>query len=171
VQRCAPLLDAAGFQRDITDDFLEPFVELLKTPPKDEAGLLGAFNDQATQAYIVTWLRLATSAYLRANADEYFPFLFQYEADDRIVSPETGMPDMALFCGQHVEAVAREADHLQIVALTKALDVGLSVANLDQSEGVGGGREVHWTVCEGSLDFGPETALLLRPGHYDLLQR
>lgn len=50
---------------------------------------------------IVVFLRLLTSAQLRAEAETYAPFLFH---------PETGDPlDMRAFCENFVEAVDREA--------------------------------------------------------------
>jgi ubiquitin thioesterase protein OTUB1 len=88
---------------------------------------------------------------------------------------------MTNFCQYHVEPVNREADHLQIVALTRALSTPLRIAYLDQSglSGVGMGSE------EGQVNFfefeeekakedgivSVEGALLYRPGHYDILSR
>jgi ubiquitin thioesterase protein OTUB1 len=89
---------------------------------------------------IVVFLRLLTSAQLRADVDTYAPFLFH---------PETGEPlAMRAFCETFVEAVDREAgacspssrpppadgalaDHVQITALARALRLNVSVAYLD----------------------------------------
>ena len=90
---------------------------------------------------------------------------------------------MENFCQYHVEPVSREADHLQIVALTRALRTPLRIAYLDQSglAGVGesengGGGEVNFLEFEedraeedGIVSI--EGALLYRPGHYDVLYR
>jgi ubiquitin thioesterase protein OTUB1 len=50
---------------------------------------------------IIVFLRLLTSAFLRANADDYTPFLFGLEDDPRFF--EGGAPTMDQFCGFHVE--------------------------------------------------------------------
>jgi ubiquitin thioesterase protein OTUB1 len=96
-------------------------------------------------------LRFVASAYLRVHADGYEPFLV------------AEMISIDEFCAMHVEAFGRESDHLQIISLTKALDVPVEVIYLD------GGREDEAAVHE----FWPDEAekgqraplqLIYRPG-------
>lgn len=47
------------------------------------------------------FLRLVTSAYLKANADDFTPFLFGLEDDPRFF--ETGAPTLDEFCSFYVE--------------------------------------------------------------------
>jgi len=122
-----------------------------------------------------------TSAYLRTHSDDFTPFLFALEDDPRFLQ-EGGSPTMENFCQYHVEPVSREADHFQIVALTRALGTPLRIAYLDQSglAGVGGdqegGGEVNFLGFEEDRAkedriVSIEGALLYRPGHYDVLYR
>lgn len=136
---------------------------------------------------IIVHLRLLTSAYLRTHADDFVPFLFALEDDPRFVqggsSGGGGPPTMENFCQLHVEPVQREADHLQIVALSRALSTPLRIAYLDQSqtfapegegEEGGGGAVVNFIEFEcdtAGSDDAIEGALLYRPGHYDILSR
>jgi len=131
---------------------------------------------------IIVHLRLLTSAYLRTHSDDFTPFLFALEDDPRFLQ-EGGSRTMENFCQYHVEPVSREADHLQIVALTRALGTPLRIAYLDQSglAGVGGsenggGGEVNFLEFEEDRAkedgiVSVEGALLYRPGHYDVLYR
>lgn len=89
------------------DDFYEPLRDLLRScapasPARPSAEqLLEAFNDPETSNGIVVFLRLLTSAYMRANEDDFVPFLFSLEDDPRFF--EGGVPTLDQFCGFHVE--------------------------------------------------------------------
>lgn len=92
---------------------------------------------------------------------------------------------MENFCQFHVEPVNREADHLQIVALARALGTPLRIAYLDQSGLAGVGVDAEEGGAGGQVNFfefeedkakedgivSIEGALLYRPGHYDILSR
>ncbi|GAA5864842.1 hypothetical protein JCM1840_004923 [Sporobolomyces johnsonii] len=207
-----PLLTACGFEEMVWSDFWEPLRDILRRmgPEEKDGGarkdgeprlgldeLVRLFNDPETNSCIIVHLRLVTSAYLRTHADDYTPFLFALEDDPRFVSVSPaeggqglggGPPTMAQFCAYHVEAVNREADHLQIVALTRALGTPVRIAYLDQSgfsslgggEGAGGGGqgdgvEVNFVEFEDDAArrgaVGIDGALLYRPGHYDMISR
>ncbi|POY71576.1 hypothetical protein BMF94_5401 [Rhodotorula taiwanensis] len=144
-----PLLTACGFEPIVWEDFWEPLRDLLwkmgpeakdggkredGEPRLTREGLFTAFNDQETNSCIIVILRLITSAYLRTHEDEFSPFLFALEDDPRFLQdgPEGGVT-MRDFCERRVEAVSQEADHLAIVALTRALHVPIRIAYLDQS--------------------------------------
>jgi ubiquitin thioesterase protein OTUB1 len=60
------------------------------------------------------------AAYLRAHEDDFLPFLFGYEDDVRIMD-DAGMPSMARWCNLYVEAVNKDADHLQVRTQTLVL--------------------------------------------------
>ncbi|EPS98937.1 hypothetical protein FOMPIDRAFT_1148232 [Fomitopsis schrenkii] len=164
-----PLLEAAGFQPLVFEDFYDCLVALIKqiiAPSGDgrlltPATLLEAFNSPETSNSIVVYLRLLTSAQIRADPDAYAGFLMH---------PEIGEPmELRDFCESFVEAVGKEADHVQMTALTRALRVNIKVAYLDG----------HVHGHEGNVSFvefndAEEAAidpviLLYRPGHYDVL--
>ncbi|GAA5988680.1 hypothetical protein JCM5350_003848 [Sporobolomyces pararoseus] len=192
-----PLLSACGFEEIVWFDFWEPLRDILRRmgPEEKDGGvrkngekrlgpgeLFDLFNDQETNSCIIVHLRLLTSAYLRTHSDDFTPFLFALEDDPRFLQ-EGGAPTMRNFCQYHVEPVNREADHLQIVALTRALSTPLRIAYLDQSRlsGVGMGSDGEGTQVnffefeeEKAKEDGivsVEGALLYRPGHYDILYR
>lgn len=91
--------------KDIVDDFSEPVHNLLganETPLLSDGNLLEKFNQDEVSNSAVVYFRLLASAQLRVDADEYFPFLFAYEDDARILDPETGMPSITQFCSHYV---------------------------------------------------------------------
>lgn len=137
VESTLQLLKHAGFDEEVVTDFYEPLKNLLNrmysTDPEsqelNEHALLQAMNEPEQSNSIVVYLRLLTSAFLKLNADEYTPFLFSLDT-----SSDAGPPDMASFCANQVEAIGKEADHVQITALSRALKVSLDVAYLSPQQ-------------------------------------
>ncbi|GAB1525442.1 hypothetical protein RhiTH_008605 [Rhizoctonia solani] len=171
-----PLLERAGFQKIVFEDFYEAFAEVIqqvvpapgKLPLTNET-LLEQFQNAEISNSIVVFLRLLTSAYIRLSPeDDFMPFL---------IHPDTGeMVDIRTFVETFVEATGREADHPQIMALSRALRVRIEVAYLDNS---GGTPLEDGTLPINFVKFSPEGAeedgtkpvvLLYRPGHYDTLE-
>ncbi|CDR99061.1 uncharacterized protein SPSC_05461 [Sporisorium scitamineum] len=134
VESTLGLLKQAGFDEDVVGDFYEPLKNLLNrmysTDPEskelNEQALVEAMNDPEQSNSIVVYLRLLTSAFLKLNADEYTPFLFSLDN----TGADAAAPDIPTFCANQVEAIGKEADHVQITALSRALKVSLDVAYL-----------------------------------------
>lgn len=107
--------------------------------------LQAAFNDPVQVNSIVAYLRLVTSAYLKVsrvacmyamllahvllltrssttqdNADDFTPFLFTLEDE---FGGDGNPPSMDEFRSNQVEAIGKEADHVQIAALSSCLKV------------------------------------------------
>ncbi|KAI3483824.1 hypothetical protein L1887_53234 [Cichorium endivia] len=101
----------------------------IETKELNEHALVEAMNDAEQSNSIVVYLRLLTSAFLKLNADEYTPFLFSLDTHT-----DAAAPDMQSFCANHVEAIGKEADHVQITALSRALKVSLDVAYLSPAQ-------------------------------------
>ncbi|CCO29554.1 hypothetical protein BN14_03570 [Rhizoctonia solani AG-1 IB] len=86
------------------------------------------------------------------------------------------MVDIRTFVETFVEATGREADHPQIMALSRALRVRIEVAYLDNSNGTlleDGTLPVNFVKFspEGAEEDGTKPVVLLyRPGHYDTLE-
>jgi len=100
---------------------------------------------------------LLTSAQIRADPDSYAPFLSH---------PETGeLLEPREFCENFVEAVGKEADHVQISALSRVLQIRVSIAYLDGRNTDG---KVDFVLFENETGVDP-LQLLYRPGHYDIL--
>lgn len=113
-------MESSGFQKLAYEDFYEVTLEQYERLNKDDPDMLlvGFQSDEISNA-IVMHFRFIASAYLRIHAAEYEPFLI-----DEMISIDE-------FCSMHVEAFGRESDHLQIIALSKALDVPIHVVYLD----------------------------------------
>ncbi|KAI0088117.1 cysteine proteinase [Irpex rosettiformis] len=163
------VLKAAGFQDFVFEYFYDVLVDVIRSivipgqdgKTLDEEGLLKAFQDPETSNCIVVFLRLYTSAVIRTSVEEYAPFLFHPETGEDI-SPQD-------FCERFVEATGKEADHIQMTALTKALKVNVRVAYLDGHSATTV-NFVDFLNNEDSVDGGGPAVLLYRPGHYDILE-
>nr|QBH67526.1 cysteine proteinase [Ustilago esculenta] len=137
VESTLQLLNQAGFDGEVYTDFYEPLKNLLnrmystdpETKELNEQALVEVMNDPEQSNSIVVYLRLLTSAFLKLNSDEYTPFLFSLDSHT-----DASPPDMASFCANQVEAIGKEADHVQITALSRALKVSLDVAYLSPSQ-------------------------------------
>uniref|UniRef100_A0A8C7D317 ubiquitinyl hydrolase 1 n=1 Tax=Oncorhynchus kisutch TaxID=8019 RepID=A0A8C7D317_ONCKI len=123
---------AAGIDENSFKYLLNMFVGVLEQCEADEHGdtLLQLFNEQTTFDSMVQYLRLLTLAYLQNHADFFSHFV---EAPSQ------------------VETMAMECDHIDILALSEALD---------------GQRLAHHTIPEGTQ---PSLHLLYKTAHYDIL--
>jgi len=164
------LLDQAGFQKVVYEDFYDAFASMIgevatATSPDgimNHTILLSAFQNPEVSNSVVVYLRLLASAQIQADAENYEPFLLH---------PELGEPLGAKdFCSQFVEAIGKEADHVQVAALSRALKLNVQVAYLD---GRGSDGRIDFVPFENSEDHKTveDVILLYRPGHYDILQK
>lgn len=156
INRMELYLEGAGFQKLVYEDYIEMLRESLQhisTLQSFEA-FLEFFNQTSIADTIVILLRLTTSAYLRLNSDDFLPFIDTY-------------PNMDEFCTAHVENMGKDADHVHITALSRALDLIIHIIYLDAH--VDSHCVVHEFRGESSSIFQP-MYLLYRPGHYDILE-
>lgn len=150
--------EGAGYERVAIELFYEEFLACLEKLGSAGASvrtveeMLPEYDD-----YLVCWARCLTSASLKRRADEFSAFLSSHSS-------------MAEFCAQEVDPMAKDADHLQITALSSYLGVPVTVVYLDRSEGNAAAehtfQEVGSTAAATSF---PPVYLLYRPGHYDLI--
>ncbi len=94
------------------------------------AELIQAMNNAEISNSIVVYLRLVASAFLKTHQEEFAPFLFAYEGESGDGEP----PSMESFCANHIEAIGKEADHLAITALSRALLTSLEVVYFTRGE-------------------------------------
>ncbi|KAF9649555.1 cysteine proteinase [Thelephora ganbajun] len=169
LESTVPMLEEAGFQELVFEDFYEVLLSLIQQIDTPEPGgttltseiLLEAFQSPEVSNSVVVYLRLVASAQIRNNPKEYAPFLFH---------PEIGEPmDTREFCEHFVEAVGKEADHVQMTALTRALKMSVNVAYLDGRSHTGKVDFVEFRDPDSQLENNPPITLLYRPGHYDIL--
>uniref|UniRef100_A0A3B3TNX7 OTU deubiquitinase, ubiquitin aldehyde binding 2 n=1 Tax=Poecilia latipinna TaxID=48699 RepID=A0A3B3TNX7_9TELE len=110
--------------------------------------LLRLFNEQIISDSVVQFLRLLTSAHLQIHEDFFCNFV---EA-----------PDLKVYCRQEVEVMAMECDHVDILALSQALDVGIHIVSMEGNEQ----QLVHHVIPEG---VDPSVHLLYQASHYNIL--
>lgn len=162
------LMKDAGFQEIVYDLPYGVFTDLIKRIISQSgdlltsAGLLETFQDSEgtqTPQYIVMYLRLLTSAQIRTAPEEFEGF---------IMHPDTGMKmTVTEFCENFVDPMGKEADHVQITALSRALQVRIHIAYLDGHSPDG---KVKFVEFDQAPDSRSEPLLLLyRPGHYDII--
>jgi len=165
LQSTRSLFEIAGIDPSAYTDFLEITTSILRqTVTPDLTGekltvetLLETFQTVEVSNSVVLYLRLLTSAQMRADPDSYQPFLldFQMEPVD--------------FCKSYVEPIGTEADDIQIAALSRALGTTIQIAKLqDQPMGNKEFNFEPFGIHRGSRDSGP-IVLLRRPGHFELL--
>ncbi|KAL9083916.1 MAG: hypothetical protein Q9165_008323 [Trypethelium subeluteriae] len=163
------ILEAAGFQSDLCDDFAQELYDLLRKtaaaiPPPDngnpatdvKALVFEAFNDESTQAGIITFLRILTSAWIKTHADDYSPFLMG--------------EDVFSYCGRAIEPFRHEIENVGINALFEVLlkpaGFSLEIPYLDRTPG----DEVNMYTFNAEYPI-TTIRLLYRPGHYDILYK
>ncbi|XP_075049545.1 ubiquitin thioesterase OTUB2 isoform X4 [Mixophyes fleayi] len=144
---------AAGFLDHIFRYYYETFLSIVDLAEKDcsVSNLLAAFNHPYVSDGATQYLRLVTSAFLRNRAEFYQPFV------------EDGLHILD-FCTQHVEPMTTVCDHIQIMALTQALDVPLQVEYVDSLDT----PVNHHVFPEGAA---PSIYMLYTQDHYSLLYR
>lgn len=164
------VLEDANFDEIVYDLPCGVFTDLIKRIVSQSSdrltptSLLETFQDPdgtQTPQYIVMYLRLLTSAQIRTAPDEFEAF---------IMHPETGM-EMSIteFCELFVDPMGKEADHVQIAALSRALRVRIQIAYLDGRSSDG---KVEFVEFNHEPDSSGEPLLLLyRPGHYDIIDK
>ncbi|CAI2354119.1 unnamed protein product [Caenorhabditis sp. 36 PRJEB53466] len=145
-----------GFPDWTCTDFCDYFVEFLNdilTEKLDECSIFEKLNDDNSANYLLMFFRLITSGYLKEHTDEYEPFIANGQS-------------MAQYCEGEIEAMWREADHLSIIGLVKALDLLVRIEYMDRNAAPNGGFRYD---IPSDTPIVPEITLLYRPGHYDLI--
>ncbi|CAB3396718.1 unnamed protein product [Caenorhabditis bovis] len=144
-----------GFPEWTTNDFCEFFITWLTDLVNQKLTRGKVFtdlNDDHHSNYLIIFMRLITSGYLKEHCSEYEPFI------------ESGLP-MDEYCTSEIEAMWKDADHLGIIGLVNATGFKIRIEYMDQSAAPNGGW--HYDIPEN--DAKADIVLLYRPGHYDLL--
>ncbi|CAG8782781.1 33377_t:CDS:2, partial [Racocetra persica] len=87
----------------------------------DNDKLLSIFQDESISNQIVMYLRFVTTAYLKKHFNEYEPFL---DCD----------LEMDKYCSKYVEGMDKEADHIHVLVLTRALKIPVEIAYMSSSD-------------------------------------
>uniref|UniRef100_A0AAA9TLW8 ubiquitinyl hydrolase 1 n=1 Tax=Bos taurus TaxID=9913 RepID=A0AAA9TLW8_BOVIN len=141
----------AGFEEHTFRNFFNAFYSVVELVEKDGSvsSLLKVFNDQSFSDRIVQFLRLLTSAFIRNRAD-----FFRHFIDEEM--------DIKDFCAHEVEPMAMECDHIQITALSQALNIALQVEYVDEMDTALN----HHVFPEAAT---PSVYLLYKTSHYNIL--
>ncbi|VDC04750.1 unnamed protein product [Peniophora sp. CBMAI 1063] len=160
------LLEGVGFDKFAYEDFYEELLGLLKRVGSESsnrltpASLLQAFQAPEVSTSIVVFLRLLTSAQIRMDPDAFDAFLFHPDFGNQMTARD--------FCETFVEPTGKEADHVQMTALSRVLQLNVKVAYLDGHSADG---KVDWVDFQCAPDPQASPVILLyRPGHYDILE-
>lgn len=154
VQNCKTIIENNGFDWEIVEDFYNAFLNELKfisTIEKEEKLLYLnlLFSDKMKGNYMITFVRMFISSYIKENRFLYENFILDEDLDS--------------WCRREVEPIDVECDHLQIIAVTNCFDVGVVIENLYE-------KKIEMMKFpedqEEKMFF---IKLLFRPGHYDIL--
>ncbi|XP_030070559.1 ubiquitin thioesterase OTUB2 [Microcaecilia unicolor] len=144
---------SAGFDENVFRNYFNDFFSVIELIERNgsSTSLLRAFNDQNWSDCIVQYLRLLTSAFLRNRAD-----FFQHFVDDGMAIKD--------FCAQEVEPMAMECDHIQITALSQALEIPLQVEYVDETSTAVNYHRFPETAI-------PSVHMLYTRAHYNILYK
>jgi len=159
-------LDEVGIEKLVYEDFYDDLNAIIENITKSDSDglilnserLLQFFQKPEVSNSIVIYLRFVTSAQIRLNREQYEGFLVHPDTKD--------IMDVDSFCANVVQAMGHEADHVEIEALCRALQVNVDVAYLNGVRG-DGVDFIKFRNDNNTTAF-PIT-LLYRPGHYDIL--
>ncbi|KAM9787091.1 ubiquitin thioesterase OTUB2-like isoform X1 [Syngnathus typhle] len=143
-------LSSAGFDQSSFQLHLNTVLNVIEHCEGSECDemLFRFFNDRMTSDSVVQYLRLLTSAHLQNHADDFCNFV---EA-----------PSLQVYCHQEVEAMGMECDHVDILALTQALDICIHIVSMDGEDG----QLVHHVIPDGAE---PSMHLLHHVSHFSIL--
>lgn len=148
IQTCEDF-SSAGFDESSFKHHLNNVVYVVEQcqAGEQEDVLLRLFNEHLTSDSVVQYLRLLTSAHLQNHADFFCNFV---EA-----------PNLQVYCHQEVEAMAMECDHVDILALSQALDICIHIVSMEGDE-----QLAHHIIPENAE---PSLHLLYKTSHYNIL--
>uniref|UniRef100_A0AC35U1F5 Ubiquitinyl hydrolase 1 n=1 Tax=Rhabditophanes sp. KR3021 TaxID=114890 RepID=A0AC35U1F5_9BILA len=144
-----------GFPELTTGDFCDAVQDLLvemKEGKVTSSNLFEKLGNENIANYYIAWSRIAASAFLRANAEEYEVYMEQ---------------TLIQFCQEEIEPMWHDADSLAIIALVRALGQPVQIEYMDRSLGDSEGNFHKFP----DHDAVPVLYLLFTIGHYDILYK
>ncbi len=156
-----------GYDRFTIETFHEEMVDLLdaivaekKSPQTSFSKIHDRLNEEnATSDYCVWYLRVISSAYLKADPDRFIHFL-----DD------PNCVDVDTYCAREIDPMGRECAMVGVLALAEAFFIRVQIEYMDGKELVDGKLVMHSFGGEDE-DSALSITLLYRPGHYDILYK
>lgn len=153
LEKCKDLLEFNGFEWSVCEEFYNSFINEFKFFPQLEKNeklpyLNLLFSDKVKCNYLISFVRMYISAYIKENRILYENFLFDEDLDS--------------WCRREVEPIDVECDHLQIIAVTNCFGVGVVIQNLNEKK-----IDTMKFPEEGIDNY--FIHMFFRPGHYDIL--
>ncbi len=142
---------AAGYETLVFEDsydLLMREIEKIKKAPLDkfEPLLLEVVSNPDTSNYLLFYLRMLTSAYIKMNAEFFAGFVTADTVEE--------------YCRAEVEHFDHDCDHIQILALTSYMEAGVTIYVPRED-----GKMETMKFPEGAKEY--PVAMLYLPGHYD----
>jgi hypothetical protein len=170
----APLVQQFGeYVEDFVEVTEETIEEVLKAAgtPNVEATILAAVSDKGKADYLIYFLRIAQSWFLRSHASAFAPFIAGTDMDSlspsaqsKILNAIADGSDQGIvdaFCEFQVEPVGVDSDQFHILSLCALFNVRVEVAYLDNNamEEVGDGMKCQVHSFDGSVFAGAAGAI------------
>jgi ubiquitin thioesterase protein OTUB1 len=156
VETSRKMLENNGFEWLVVEDFYNIFLSELKfmitLNGNEKLNYLNLlFSDREKGNYMITYMRMLISSYIKENRILYENFIFDEDLDS--------------WCRREVEPIDVECDNIQIIAVTNCFDVGVLIESLG---------EKRIDIIKFPEDLNEDKIfirLLFRPGHYDVLYK
>lgn len=153
VENCRNMIELNGFDWIVIEDFYNAFISefkfLVQLEQNEKIPYLNLlFSDKEKGNYMIAFVRMFISAYIKENRFLYENFILDEDLDS--------------WCRREVEPIDVECDHLQIIAVTNCFNVGVIIENLNEKR-----IELMKFPEEGVPEY--FIHLFFRPGHYDIL--
>ena len=145
------LLLAAAYDSLVFEDsydLLMNELEKLKksTPENFESILVEIISNPDTSNYLLLYVRLITAAYIRTHPEVFLGFVAGNSIDE--------------YCRMEIEHFDYDCDHVQILALTSYMEVGVTIYAAREE-----GKIEIMKFPDSAKDY--PISMLLLPGHYD----
>jgi len=155
IENSRTILENNGFEWMVVEDFYNVFLSELKfmitlEENNEKINFLNLlFSDREKGNYMISYMRMLISAYIKENRILYENFIFDEDLDS--------------WCRREVEPIDVECDNIQIIAITNCFDVGVMIESL-------GEKKIDIIKFpEELIEDKLFIRLLFRPGHYDIL--
>jgi hypothetical protein len=144
-----------GLDPMVTEDFIGVFDDmLLAVPGSTPEVATAAVSTEGEAMYALAFVRYLTSLGMHEHAELVTP-----------TATALGSPDLAAFRRSQVEATAAEADHVAIACLAAVTGIPIAIVSMSS-----GALPAVAVFPAGASASEAVVHLLLRPGHYDVLE-
>lgn len=142
-------LNQSNYESFLIDDFYNVLSYSILSSDKEVLSILMIDAEKGNS--LVMLMRMLTSMEIQKNWEKYRPF----------IEEETTSYG---FCFKNIDPLGKEADHVQVAALSTCLSIGIEVVYA-----IPGDETV--LIADETVTDSLSISLLYRPGHYDILYK